>query len=283
MTHFFKSRRVCIILTGASRGFGSALATTFAQHYQDQYPVPSGDTVSPDKLTFVLLARNSSQLERVSEQLRLIDNRVVVHMIVCDLSRVAAFDSIQESLKSINLFRQEFGHFILLHNAGSIGDPNQWCKSISVAQATARNDYYRLNVFSVMELSGVYIHGLELQNNPQTVCHIINISSLAAKEPFTGLVDYCVGKASREAYFRSLVHELNLDPNQTNRAIRVLNYAPGPLDTDMFDALQKDSLVSETFQQLVPLTPALSAEKLLKLLAANDFADGAHVDYYDVE
>jgi sepiapterin reductase len=55
---------------------------------------------------------------------------------------------------------------------------------------------------------------------------------------------YCCGKASREMFFRVLAEE--------NPTIKVLNYAPGPVDTDMVsdvitstgDASVKDMFVN---------------------------------------
>lgn len=45
------------------------------------------------------------------------------------------------------------------------------------------------------------------------------MTSLAAIQPMKGMAPYCIGKASREMYFRMLVEE---DPSLT-----VFNYAPG--------------------------------------------------------
>lgn len=287
MAPFYRSSRVCVLLTGASRGFGVALATTFAEHYRDTFSLTaqeptSGSSNDADQLMFILLARNATQLSVVAQNLRMIDSRIKVHTIACDLSTEQAIQTVEEFFRNNTLLfeHSNFGHYVLLHNAGSIGDTHLQCKSISYAQK--RDDYYRLNVFSVMEITAIFLGKTDPSlGGVAATRSIINISSLAAIQPFTGLVDYCMGKAAREAYFRQLVHELAED--KAIGLIRVLNYAPGPLETDMFDTLRTDSLVSKAFQKIDPLTTTQSAVKLMKLLAEDSYADGAHVDYYDVE
>ena len=54
---------------------------------------------------------------------------------------------------------------------------------------------------------------------------VVNISSLAAVQPVKRWGLYCTGKAGRDMLFKVMAAE---DPD-----IRVLNYAPGPLDTGM--------------------------------------------------
>lgn len=54
---------------------------------------------------------------------------------------------------------------------------------------------------------------------------MINLTSLLAVQAFPSFSQYSVGKAAREAYFRSLALE--------NKDVKVLSYSPGPVDTDM--------------------------------------------------
>jgi sepiapterin reductase len=61
---------------------------------------------------------------------------------------------------------------------------------------------------------------------------IVNISSLAAIKPFSTWSVYCMGKAAREMFHQVLAEE----HKNSKSGVKVLNYAPGPLDTDM----QKD-------------------------------------------
>lgn len=58
---------------------------------------------------------------------------------------------------------------------------------------------------------------------------IINISSLAGVQPFPSWGIYSMGKAAREMFHKVLAEE----HKEKNSGVKVVNYAPGPLDTDM--------------------------------------------------
>lgn len=71
--------------------------------------------------------------------------------------------------------------------------------------------------------------------------------------------------------------------------VRVLNYAPGPLDTDMQLLARTKTGDAEMRQQFQSLHDsgqlidcAVSAQKLLRLLEENTFTSGAHMDFYSV-
>lgn len=280
-TKFYQSSNVCIILTGASQGFGQSLANIFASHYRNQF---SSNRMDDGNLQFLLISRDRTKLEHVSNSLKSIDpDHINVHCIEADLSKSGSISSIEECCKQMKIFERSDStrkHYILIHNAGSLGETNRWCKAINVEQAKERDDYYRLNLYSVMELTGIFIRQTESMLSTMISRHIINISSLAAIQPFNGLIDYCVGKSAREAYFRQLSHELSQD--LPNKSIHILNYAPGPLKTEMFSELQINSLISDQFGAVIPLSPEESGEKLFKILCENKYDNGSHVDYYDV-
>lgn len=73
--------------------------------------------------------------------------------------------------------------------------------------------------------------------------------------------------------------------------LQVLNYAPGPIDTDMVKGMigdpGGDPTVKDGFKKLYAdtaiLQPDQTAEKLVKILDQNSFESGQHVDYYDDE
>ncbi|KAH9405209.1 hypothetical protein TYRP_001051 [Tyrophagus putrescentiae] len=292
MTSLFASPRACIILTGASRGFGLALATTFTQHYRDTVP-RSTNTEEQQLLQFIVISRCDRELNTLGERLVMIDDRAKVQVIVADLASVQGMVKVEEELaKFVEEKLQKstkIGHYLLLHNAGSTGNVKQRVAGVSSADSAAREAYYRLNLLSVMELTGLFLRlTSKKEKDEQASRTIVNVSSLAAVQAFAGLVDYCTGKAAREAYFRSVLQEIEeeeaeADKGKKSSSFRLLNYAPGPLETAMFAELQDDSLVSEAFQKVVPLKPTQSAEKLVRLLAADQFVNGAHVDYYDDE
>lgn len=84
-----------------------------------------------------------------------------------------------------------------------------------------------------------------------------------------------VGKASRDAFFRSVAEE--------NPDIIVLNYAPGPLETEMVDHLKREGHLQEIFNKIDILKPETTTNKLLKILNSGNFSSGDHIDYYDFD
>lgn len=82
------------------------------------------------------------------------------------------------------------------------------------------------------------------------------------------------GKAARDAFFRSVALE--------HPDIRVLNYAPGPVRTEMADTLRTNSFMQEFFEKDENvLKPEDTVAKLVTILDANTFISGSHVDYFD--
>ena len=71
-----------------------------------------------------------------------------------------------------------------------------------------------LNLYSVALLSSAFLKYF----NEGERC-LLNLTSLAAVAAIKGMAFYCVGKASREMYFKTLAEE---DPS-----LNILNYAPG--------------------------------------------------------
>lgn len=74
---------------------------------------------------------------------------------------------------------------------------------------------------------------------------------------------------------------------QENPDVRILQYAPGPLDTDMMGELQNSpqDIVSTMAKEMKEQGALLSVEqttlKLCEILEKSDFKSGAHIDYFD--
>lgn len=77
-----------------------------------------------------------------------------------------------------------------------------------------------MNLYSVTALTSSF---LKLFTHKERC--ILNISSSAAVHPLKGMVHYCVGKTSREMYFKVLAQE--------NPDLNILNYAPGRENMNM--------------------------------------------------
>lgn len=76
--------------------------------------------------------------------------------------------------------------------------------------------YMSLNLYSVTCLTSVFMS--KFNSNKAEKC-IVNITSLFGIEPCKSLGYYCVGKASREMYFRVLALE--------NPTLNIISYSPG--------------------------------------------------------
>ena len=90
---------------------------------------------------------------------------------------------------------------------------------------------------------------------------------------------------ARDMFHRSLALECPPD------RLRVLNYAPGPMDTGMQRQIREempdDSELKRQFREMFSegrlVNPKDSARRLVRLLRRDQYENGAHVDYYDVD
>ena len=97
---------------------------------------------------------------------------------------------------------------------------------------------------------------------------VVQVSSLIAVESQKTWSLYCAGKAARDMFFRVMAEEEGPD------GIRVLNYAPGPMDTqlvnDVLSAASTDGGVRAMFQEYKEggkfLKPEVSAAKMIGIL-----------------
>lgn len=89
-------------------------------------------------------------------------------------------------------------------------------------------------------------------------------------------------------YHKVLAEEQKKSPSR--ETVRVLNYAPGPLDTNMQKEIRENPLVDKPTQEYFVqmkennqlVSPDASADKLVALLNSGNFESGAHVDYFEI-
>uniref|UniRef100_A0A8C3BUJ8 Sepiapterin reductase n=1 Tax=Cairina moschata TaxID=8855 RepID=A0A8C3BUJ8_CAIMO len=252
------------VLTGASRGFGRSLARLLAPR------LGRGSLL-------VLLARSEAPLAQLATELR--GSAAAGLRVEC----VAAELSTQQGLrKAVEALRELLpsappGPLLVVNNAGSLGDISK--SFLDLTDPAEINTYFAFNVTSALCLTTAALQAFG--KRPGSSRMVVNISSLCALKPFKNWALYCSGKAARDMMFQVLALE---EPD-----VRVLNYAPGPLDTDMqLLARTKtgDPEMRRHFQSLQEsgqlIDCSVSAQKLLKLLEEDAFSSGAHVDFYDV-
>ncbi|XP_027761417.1 sepiapterin reductase-like [Empidonax traillii] len=258
------------VVTGASRGFGRSLARLLAPR------------LGPGSL-LVLLARSAEPLAELAAELRGTggtggtgDTGLRVLSLAADLGCEDGLRKATAALREV-LPAEPFGRLILVNNAGSLGDISK--SFLDLTDPDEINAYLAFNVTSALCLTSTALQAFG--KRPGCRRSVVNISSLCALKPFRSWALYCSGKAAREMMFQVLALE---EPD-----VRVLSYAPGPLDTDIqllartetgdlemrrfFQSLQESS-------KLIDCT--VSAQKLVKLLEEDTFQSGAHVDFYDI-
>ncbi|XP_029819582.1 sepiapterin reductase [Manacus vitellinus] len=162
-------------------------------------------------------------------------------------------------------------------SSGSLGDISK--SFLDLTDPDEINTYFAFNVTSALCLTSTALQAFG--KRPGCSRTVVNISSLCALKPFKSWALYCSGKASRDMMFQVLALE---EPD-----VRVLNYAPGPLDTDMQLLARTetgDLEMRQYFQSLQEgrklIDCTVSAQKLVKLLEEDTFQSGAHLDFYDV-
>lgn len=255
------SKKSLIIITGASRGIGQTIAVEVSRH------------LTQDSI-IVLLARSGDGLKETKSQIQEIDKSLTVLTYITDLSKPSneEYNNVFKNiLETIDQNDMHFG--IIFHNAGHIGALKQ---TTDLTDLTLWREYFELNMFSVVSLNSAFVKNFKTVV-PQLMC--VNITSLVGRSPFKNMAMYGSGKAAREIFFKVLAIE---EPN-----IIVLNYSPGPVDTEMFNSIietaQSDE-VKQTFKTVKDnniLTSVQTVSKMIKLIEKGDFKSGDIIDYFD--
>lgn len=249
-----------LFVTGASRGIGRTMAIEASRNLKD------GSVV-------VLLARNLEGLEGTRSEILKVNKDLKVIINPMDLTK-PSLDEMNAIIKNSFDKSLNFDLALIIHNVGTLGDIGKFVKDIT--------DYSELSsYFDINVNTPTILNNLILKVIPTSIKRvIINITSKAAICPFKSFGFYSMGKAAREMYFRTLAEE--------EKDILVLNYSPGPVESDMTVYAQKSSVSNETssmFKNLretgTILTTEQTTKRFLEILANGNFKSGDHVDYYD--
>ncbi|XP_076753613.1 sepiapterin reductase [Xylocopa sonorina] len=258
---FELSGKAFFVITGASRGIGRQIAISIG-------------SVLEEGSHALLLATNLNALKETAKH---IPASVSVDTVSVDLSKATKdelYDIVMQSLK--NRTADQFDQLIVVHNVGSVGDVSHYANDLTDIKIL--HDYYDLNVFGPFILNGVIMKIFnKCMNTKKTV---INITSLLGIQPRKTMAYYSSGKAAREMFFKVFALE--------NPQINVLNYSPGPVDTDMYHEVctkVSDPGVKVEFNDLLTKRTILTCEqtvnRLLMVLKEQKYKSGDHVDYYD--
>lgn len=255
------SGKVFLVVTGASRGIGKQLAISIG-------------SVLEKGSHMLLLATNLNALKETAKN---IPANISVDTVSADLAKTTKdklHDIIMQSLKDQTL--HQFDRIVVIHNVGSLGPMNQCTNDLT--DINVWHDYYDLNVFVPAILNGVIMQIFNEKTNTEKL--VVNITSLYGTKPGKYLSYYCSGKAAREMFFKVFAVE--------NPEINVLNYSPGPVETDMYYEICNDladKQVKTEFKDMLTKKTVLTCEqtvnRLLMVLKEQKYKSGDHVDYYD--
>jgi Dehydrogenases with different specificities (related to short-chain alcohol dehydrogenases) len=192
-----------VLITGASRGIGKAIAHLFAQQGAEIF----------------LNGRNETVIAQLKDEL-VATYSATVHLVVFD---VADAESVKQGFRTLFAITKSLD--VLVNNAGILDDALIGMVSQAQIQQT-----FSANTFSVLYCSQYAAR--MMQRNKQGC--IINMASIIGRVGNAGQAVYGGSKAAVIGITQSLAKEL------AAQNIRVNAIAPGFIDTDMAHSLPDD-------------------------------------------
>uniref|UniRef100_A0A0C9PT42 Spr_0 protein n=1 Tax=Fopius arisanus TaxID=64838 RepID=A0A0C9PT42_9HYME len=217
------SGKVFLVITGASQGIGREIAVKFSK------------LLKPTS-TVLLLARGETGLKETAV---MVSDQVSVRFQSVDLSIADAAQLSEIITKEMG--SSQFERFVIVHNVGSIGDLSKFTTDMNDFNEWRK--YYDLNVFSPAVLNSVVMKIVKDHGKAKAV--VINITSYLGIQPMKSVGFYCSGKAAREMYFRVFAEEFP--------QVNVLNYSPGPVETDMLKTFSETAADPEVRTEMSDL------------------------------
>lgn len=294
-----------VVIVGCSKGFGRALMKASLQNAR---------ITRPDSTTrFVVLTTSKENgintWNEVYEEVKGKNfysgpsSGIEVFVEQVDLLILDDCHRIEEVLRLI------FGHFhfdindcFVLMNAGSVTPvgplipvahhsptiPTTPRSRGTATLAMALSEHCNLNFISftvllrcILQLSVSHRQSRSLQR-----VRVVNVSSLAAVKNLEGMAVYGAIKSARECIIRAMSSELEI--SYPHLDVRMLNYAPGPMETEL---VMRDLLGTGTPDNFTKrlcgsfVDKDESAKKCLDLLTCpslmESWQSGAHIDFFD--
>ncbi|KAI0273613.1 NAD(P)-binding protein [Gloeopeniophorella convolvens] len=225
-----------VLITGASAGIGAATAILFAK---------GGSNL-------ILLARRADQLKVVADAASAAHQAagvqqggkiVTVQLDVSDKAQVAAlWSKVPPELRNVD---------VLVNNAGFV-------KGVERVGDVAESDIdamFATNVLGLISITQLLVKDFKQRNTG----HVINLGSVAGREPYVGGSIYCATKAAVRAFTGSLLREVVDTP------IRVTEIQPGMVETE-FSIVRfrgDKAAADKVYQGLQPLTAEDIAEEIV--------------------
>ena len=216
------------VVTGASRGFGEAIATGLAE---------AGANV-------VLAARTESALQEVAKKIEALDRQALA--LPTDMGNKEAIENLA------NQAIEKFGKIDILINNAGLGDnmpllqmpEEEWDRILGVNL----KGYF-------LATQAIGQHMFKAKSG-----RIINISSAMGSYPLPYLTHYAASKGGIDAMTKSLAQEW------ANRGITVNAIAPSYFETDMTEGSRENEHANALIMQNTPLKRYGKVEELIGLV-----------------
>lgn len=258
-----------VIITGASKGIGAQIALQTNQKFNDK------------QTTFLLVARDLAKLNEVANEMTKANSLSEVLTMSYDFSQVAKTEDLKNLLNARLKQKEAFDELYVFYNHGTLK-----IDSVEKVADQATNEF-QINVISVWTLMSALREMFPL-NSVKKQFHI-NISSLLATALDKMCSVYCSTRIARATMFKCLALE--------QPELRVLNYQPGPVYTDMLKQIhdnietsnqcksdQKITMYDNFTQDYDAgrlLTAEVTVRRMLDIIEKNEFQNGSSIDYFD--
>lgn len=219
-----------VLITGASSGIGAATARELA-------------LAAKGNIKLILTARRQARLADLAKELSAKWTPIQIHTAGLDVSDAAAIPHFVSGLPA------EFADIdILINNAGkALGRDN-----VGALDAADVTGMFQTNVLGLVNMTQAVMPIFKRKNSGD----IVNIGSVAGREPYPGGSVYCALKAAVNFFSHSLRKEL------ISTGIRVLEVDPGAVETE-FSLVRfhgDEEAAKKVYEGTTPLTPEDIAE-----------------------
>ena len=163
----------------------------------------------------------------------------------------------------------------MLNNAGSLGEIH----TVGNLDSEKIQQTIQLNTTTPLVLSNEFI---KLTKKLNCKKKIINISSGAAMNPYSGWSIYCTSKSALDMTTKAIANE----QNDIENGVKCIAIYPGVVDTDMQTVIRKTTeLEFKNVQRFIELkennelyAPEFVADKIFKIDISNALENGEIID-----
>ena len=235
-----------VILTGASRGLGAAMAERL---------------LAPDCQLICISRKPNDALAEMARA-----KNAALDWYLQDLADADATDALAQSICAS--LPRDASRYALVHNA-ALAEPVGRLETLDVKALAAAT---QVNLTAAMILTARL---LAATRNLDGERRILNISSGLARRPMDGTAAYCATKAGLDMFTRCI----NVEAQATQAHVRAVSLAPGVIDTDMQIGMRGHDMQgfpeSQTFRAMKDegrlSSPDAVAEKIVAFLQSEDF------------